>query len=384
MKKRISLRKNTYLTYTQQNKDFSLKSLRKLASDCGPCRQGFHCNNCLCCLPEEAVHNIVSYSQQVQRNPYLVYLGGLDKASRSTMVSAARKAVSVLSSDKTDDPETFPWHEIDYAVVMRLRQLLCERELASRTIDKILSLVRGVMRQTWLLNYISDDTFHKILEVKPLNDQRLPVGRYVERNEVAALLKICREEDSVCGLRDAALIAFLVGAGLREKEAVKLSCADYNAKTKTVKVRFGKKRKQREAYLLNIFSVVIDRWFEMYGASEDAPMIPRIAPMGSIIRPFRYVSTQAVHLALAKRAAKAKIGKSFTPHDLRRTFITHQLERGVDPLRLARAVGHENPSTTMLYDRRTAESDRQAITGEPGDTNREEDEAALAETLALF
>ena len=33
--------------------------LRNLAMDCGPCRSGFCCGGCLCCLPEAAVRDIV-------------------------------------------------------------------------------------------------------------------------------------------------------------------------------------------------------------------------------------------------------------------------------------------------------------------------------------
>jgi integrase len=326
-----------------------------------------------------------------QQNPYLVYLGGLDSSSHSTMISAAVLAVSVLSSGKLPSPEAFPWHTLDYAVVKRLKAILREMRdergkdrFASRTIDKVLSLVRGVMRQSWLLGQISDDAFHKILEVKPLNDKRVKVGHYVEREEIAALLRTCYATGDVRGFRDAALISILVGAGLREAEAVAFSVEDYETKKGKVEVRKGKGRKPRTAYLLGVFAPVLDRWLSTYEGSGSDPFIPRIAPRGSVVMPPRHITTQAVNKVLTEWAKKASV-RLFTPHDLRRTFITHQLERGVDPLRLARAVGHESPSTTMIYDRRTAESDRRAITGDEAASDRDEKgEAVLSETFALF
>jgi site-specific recombinase XerD len=42
----------------------------------------------------------------------------------------------------------------------------------------------------------------------------------------------------------------------------------------------------------------------------------------------------------------------FAAHDLRRTMITGLLAKGVDVLVVGRIVGHENPATTLIYDRR--------------------------------
>ena len=33
--------------------------LRKLAKDCRQCRYGYHCGQCLCCMPEEKLNAIV-------------------------------------------------------------------------------------------------------------------------------------------------------------------------------------------------------------------------------------------------------------------------------------------------------------------------------------
>jgi hypothetical protein len=69
--------------------------------------------------------------------------------------------------------------------------------------------------------------------------------------------------------------------------------------------------------------------------------------------------SQTTDTLLKKRQEEAGI-PSFAPHDLRRTCITHLLEKGVDIATVARLVGHAKIETTMRYDRRTVSVAQQA------------------------
>ena len=51
---------------------------------------------------------------------------------------------------------------------------------------------------------------------------------------------------------------------------------------------------------------------------------------------------------------------SFTPHDMRRTFITQLLENGVDLNTVRQLAGHSDVSTTVRYDKRDIEWQKQA------------------------
>lgn len=62
---------------------------------------------------------------------------------------------------------------------------------------------------------------------------------------------------------------------------------------------------------------------------------------------------------LTRRAAQAGIG-DFSPHDLRRSFVSDALAAGADLARVQALAGHASPTTTARYDRRPEAAKRAA------------------------
>jgi integrase len=71
------------------------------------------------------------------------------------------------------------------------------------------------------------------------------------------------------------------------------------------------------------------------------------------------MTTQAIYNLLAKRAVRARV-KDFSPHDLRRTFVSDLLDAGADIATVAKMAGHANIQTTARYDRRPEEAKQKA------------------------
>jgi site-specific recombinase XerD len=72
------------------------------------------------------------------------------------------------------------------------------------------------------------------------------------------------------------------------------------------------------------------------------------------------MTDQAVLLLLRRRAQQAKLA-AFSPHDLRRSFISDLLDAGADMVTVQKLAGHASVQTTAKYDRRGEETKRRAV-----------------------
>jgi hypothetical protein len=66
------------------------------------------------------------------------------------------------------------------------------------------------------------------------------------------------------------------------------------------------------------------------------------------------MTDQAVYAILQVRALKTGV-KLFSPHDLRRTFVSDLFDTGADIMTVAKMVGHDQVQTTICYDRQGEE-----------------------------
>jgi integrase len=74
--------------------------------------------------------------------------------------------------------------------------------------------------------------------------------------------------------------------------------------------------------------------------------LPRRAPAGG--SQSRHRVDELVHAY----AAQMGVGQGYAAHSMRATFITTALENGAKLEDVQRTVGHTDPATTQLYDRR--------------------------------
>jgi integrase len=115
-------------------------------------------------------------------------------------------------------------------------------------------------------------------------------------------------------------------------------------------------RKDRTTYLDGGAAAARVDWLVVRGA-DAGPLLCPVNKTGKIT--IQLLSDQAVLGALQKRAKQATV-KAFSPHDLRRTFISDLLDAGADIATVQRMAGHASPETASRYDRRGEATKRRA------------------------
>lgn len=132
--------------------------------------------------------------------------------------------------------------------------------------------------------------------------------------------------------------------------------ADYDAENGKL-VILGKRSKQRTAYMVEGAIAALNDWLVVRG-KDAGPLFLSVNKGGKAVYG-RRLTPQAIYHLLTSRRKRAGV-KFFTPHDLRRTFVSNLLDAGVDIATAAKMAGHSNIQTTARYDRRPEEAKQRA------------------------
>jgi site-specific recombinase XerD len=220
----------------------------------------------------------------------------------------------------------------------------------------MLSALRGVLQEAWRLGYMEAEAYHRAAHVGTVRGTALQKGRALHAGEMRSLFATCAEDKTPAGVRDAALLGILYGIGLRRAEVVALDLSDWNETDRSVRVQRGKGRKARLCYPPPGTEAALRAWLTLRGPAPGALFVP-IHKNGKLR--WHTMTDQAVLYVLQKRARQAGVA-AFSPHDLRRTFISDLLDIGADIATVQSLAGHANVQTTARYDRRGEATRRRA------------------------
>ncbi len=149
------------------------------------------------------------------------------------------------------------------------------------------------------------------------------------------------------GLRDRALLAVLIGCGLRRAEAANLSFEHVQQRDgRWVLVDLiGKRDKVRSVPMPNWTKAAIDSWSSRAGVASG--LVFRAVNRGDRVAGDR-VTPQAIRNIVAGYAEKLK-NNGVAPHDLRRTFAKLAYKGGAALDQIQLSLGHESIQTTEGY-----------------------------------
>lgn len=288
-----------------------------------------------------------------ESHPATVYIAGLAPGSRRTMLAALNTLAARIHPDQT--AMTLPWEKLRFQHTAALRAQLRDH-YAATTANKILSALRGVLRSAWRLGLMTAEEYQSASSIESIRGETLPAGRSLAIGEITNFMAACGRDITAAGARDAAMLALLYGCGLRRAELTALDVGDLNYTEATLKI-VGKRNKERQVPVVQGAMRALEDWLSVRG-EEPGPLFVRIRK-GGVVLPQARLTTQAVYTILQSRASQAGV-RSFSPHDLRRTFVGDLLDAGADIVTVQKMAGHAVVTTTARYDRRGEAAKRKA------------------------
>lgn len=266
----------------------------------------------------------------------------------------------------------------DIVAWVQQRQEVEERKPA--TINRGLSSLRRFGE--WLIDQqlIHENPARRMRDI-PLDDRG---PRALPDAAIDAVLRAAQEDaDPALRLRDGALLALLVYAGLRSQEACDVQLRDVDLDAGMLVVRKGKGRKARRIPLHADAVVLLRRYMhelrcpnglpEIDGPAEREPLLMGQARLrtgrpfvpGLSTRLVRYRIARLFHRAAdrlraaAGREARPERSGQFllmatqleaaSPHALRHSLARRMLRCGADLSEVQRMLGHSRLSTTGMY-----------------------------------
>lgn len=288
-------------------------------------------------------------------SPYQIYLSSLAVSGRSAMVTLLDQCALLLGHQ--GPAEHFSWDQLTFEKAHLVRSSLVELGYAVSTTNMMLAGLRGVTKAAFNLGQIDADTMLRINSVKSLKGNAMRTGRRLSSADTQKLLASCEQLSCPAKRdRDKAILLIGIGAGLRCSEICSLNREDLIDEQGLLRVREGKGRKQRQIYLAEVVQSSLKIWLQYRGSATGA-LFTRILKSNAVTEG-RLTSNGLSH-ALKNLQQLASI-PTFTPHDMRRTFITQLLEEGVDLNTVRQLAGHSDVSTTVRYDKRDLEWQKRA------------------------
>lgn len=200
---------------------------------------------------------------------------------------------------------------------------------------------------------LSENTIHSRLNaLKFMYEQVLGYERFFVEiprpKKQLQLPKVLGEEElrrlfaAPKNLKHKAILFIAYSAGLRVSEVINLRLQDIDRERKQLFIHCSKGKKDRYVRLSPMVLDVLEQYYKMSDVKPKNFLFEG-PETGS---PYTTRSAQQIFSDARK---KAGILKSLSFHNLRHSFATHLLEKGVDVLFIKEILGHFNIETTQRY-----------------------------------
>jgi integrase/recombinase XerD len=246
---------------------------------------------------------------------------------------------------RTQAPQPF-----SKALVQEYRRALLDRKLSPATINLRLSPLRKLAQEMADNGMMNAELARGIERVPGVKQAGVRVGNWLVREQASELLN-APDPETLGGLRDRAILALLIGCGLRRAELLSLEVGSIQQREGrwVIPDLAGKGKRRRTVPVPAWVKVRIEEW--VLAAELDLTgggmLFRRVAKSG-LVAGGAIQDEKAVWDIVLKYAKATSLGK-LSPHDLRRTCAKLCRKAGGDLEQIQFLLGHASIQTTERY-----------------------------------
>ena len=231
-------------------------------------------------------------------------------------------------------------------VLTRYRMFLEQARYSASTINLQLTAIRRLAYEAADCGLLSPELAAGIQRVKGVKLLGVRLGNWLTAEQGRNLLTRV-DTDELRGKRDRAMLATLLGCGLRRAELVKLKIEDLDQREEhwVIVNLVGKGGHVRTVPMPQWVKNAIDQWVASAGI-VSGPIFRQVNKASRILG--NGVTPKVVWSVVRKAAAKCGI-PAIAPHDLRRTCARLCHEAGGELEQIQFLLGHVSVQTTERY-----------------------------------
>jgi site-specific recombinase XerD len=238
-----------------------------------------------------------------------------------------------------------PGRQFNKAAVQKYRTELETKGLAPSSINVRLSAIRRLALEASDNGLLDPALAAGVGRAKGAKSSGVRLGHWLTAEQTRALLA-APDLTTIKGIRDSALLALLLGSGLRRAELTALSVAHIQQRDGRWLIvdLIGKHGRIRNIPIPLWAHVAVIRWRTVAGIQEGT-LFRRVTRHGAVAP--QGISPQAVFGIVTSYAKQ--IGVEVSPHDMRRTFakLAHMGHAPLEQIQLS--LGHASVVTTEIY-----------------------------------
>jgi site-specific recombinase XerD len=287
--------------------------------------------------------------------PTECYLNNLAPTGRKAVISLIKSVKNTLLLN--GKLAALPLHKLSFEQLSTLKQSLVFNNKSARTVQLTFQVIKAIAKTAFLMNLIEQHELEKFNVLKLPHIEPSQKGKSLTATQLKSILKQPYTPPSIINTRDIALLALMAGAGLRRSEVSALKLSDFSIADQLVVIHKGKGNRTRTQYLPVWVLEYLSSWLTVRGNNEE-PLFC-VVLNGRAIQA-RGISPETIYSVVTARTSHV-LGEKFTPHDMRRTYISSLLANGVDISTVSKLAGHKSIITTQLYDKRGVDSLKRAV-----------------------